>query len=289
MSDPIPAAGVSRRRSRLSDEQTAQRMLAAATAMVERAGLTVSLEHLSFEEVIRAAGVARSAVYRRWPYKDLFFSDLLVELARGVNPVLAEANPAAMAAVGASVLEHLEWARTPGLRRALAGEVLRCGAAEEFSLFARSPAWRTYFAVQATFQGLPDGALRERVRAALTVSEQALVEQVATAYTRVCALIGLRVRPQAGVGFDTVARAATAALRGLVLMAPVNPAITRIRVRANPFDAPAAAEWSEPALILATTVVGLTEPDPDLVWSPEHEAVVRAALTSGSWAAHRSP
>ncbi|QIS20195.1 TetR/AcrR family transcriptional regulator [Nocardia terpenica] len=285
MTDPIPAAGVSRRRSRLSDEQTAQRMLAAATAMVERAGLTVSLEHLSFEEVIRDAGVARSAVYRRWPYKDLFFSDLLVELARGTNPVLVEANPAA---VGASVLEHLDWARTPGLRRALAGEVLRRGAADEFALFQHSAAWRTYFAVQATFQGLPDGALRERVHAALTVSEQALVEQVATAYTRMCALIGLRVRPEAGVGFDTVARAATAALRGLVLMAPVNPAITRIRVRANPFGAPAAAEWSEPALILATTVVGLTEPDPGLVWTPAHEAVVRAALTSGAWAAHRS-
>jgi AcrR family transcriptional regulator len=53
-------------------------MLDAAGAMIGRTGLTVSLEHLSFEDVIHQAGVARSAVYRRWPYKDLFFSDLLL-------------------------------------------------------------------------------------------------------------------------------------------------------------------------------------------------------------------
>ena len=55
-------------------------MLESAAAMVNQAGLTVSLDHLSFEDLIRDARVSRSAVYRRWPYKDLFFSDLLKEL-----------------------------------------------------------------------------------------------------------------------------------------------------------------------------------------------------------------
>ena len=32
--------------------------------------------------VIRDADVSRSSAYRRWPYKDLFFSDLLRELAK---------------------------------------------------------------------------------------------------------------------------------------------------------------------------------------------------------------
>jgi hypothetical protein len=56
-------------------------MLKAAVAMVNRTGLTVSLDHISFEDVIRDADVSCSAVYRRWPYKDLFFSDLVKELA----------------------------------------------------------------------------------------------------------------------------------------------------------------------------------------------------------------
>ena len=60
--------------ARLSDDETGQRMLAAAVAMVHRTGLTVSLDHISFEDVIRDADVSRSAVYRRWPYKDLFYA-----------------------------------------------------------------------------------------------------------------------------------------------------------------------------------------------------------------------
>ena len=74
--------GLARRGRRLSDQETEQRMLQAAVAMVHRTGLTVSLEHISFEDVIRDADVSRSAVYRRWPYKDLFFSDLVKELAK---------------------------------------------------------------------------------------------------------------------------------------------------------------------------------------------------------------
>ena len=76
-----PPTGAARRRVRISDEETGRRMLAAAVALIGERGMSVSLEHLSLEEIIQAAGVARSSVYRRWPYKDLFFSDLLVELA----------------------------------------------------------------------------------------------------------------------------------------------------------------------------------------------------------------
>jgi AcrR family transcriptional regulator len=58
--------------------------------MVHRDGLTVSLDHISLEEVIRDADVSRSAVYRRWPYKDLFFSDLVKELARSATATILD-------------------------------------------------------------------------------------------------------------------------------------------------------------------------------------------------------
>ena len=80
--DSRAPTGLGRRGRRLPDRETERRMLQAAMAMVHRTGLTVSLDHISFEDVIRDADVSRSSVYRRWPYKDLFFSDLVRELAK---------------------------------------------------------------------------------------------------------------------------------------------------------------------------------------------------------------
>ena len=81
---PVWPAGTPAIRS--GDER---RMLGAALAVVGRTGLTVSLDHLSFEDIIRDADVSRSAVYRRWPYKDLFFSDLVKQLALDAAPRLS--------------------------------------------------------------------------------------------------------------------------------------------------------------------------------------------------------
>src|SRR5689334_8435525 len=79
MSNPT---GLARRSRRLSEQETRDRMMRAALEMTNRAGLSVSLDHISFEDVIRDADVARSTAYRHWPHKDLFFSDLIIELAQ---------------------------------------------------------------------------------------------------------------------------------------------------------------------------------------------------------------
>ena len=89
MPDHLPApTGVGRRNRRLSDQETRDRMLGAAIDMINRTGLTVSLDHIRFEDVIRDADVARSTAYRHWPYKDLFFSDLVKELAASASPAI---------------------------------------------------------------------------------------------------------------------------------------------------------------------------------------------------------
>lgn len=258
-------------------------MLQAALAMVNAAGLTVSLDHISFEDVIRDAGVSRSAVYRRWPYKDLFFSDLLIELAKGASPAILGANPEAVNAVKRVILDRLDWLVTPRLRRALAAEVLRTGALSEFEIFHGSPEWRTYFALHSTFRSLNDGELRDEVQRSLSESERILIAGVAMAYERVTTLIGLRLRPELGATFDTVASLASATIRGLVLMAPANPDIATQRFHANPFDAPEAAEWSQPALGIATIVLSFLENDPAVKWTDNRVAEVRETLTSESW------
>ncbi|WP_307797436.1 TetR/AcrR family transcriptional regulator [Actinomadura barringtoniae] len=281
MSQQVPMpTGVARRRRRLSDEETEQRMLEAALAMVNEAGLTVGLDHISFEDVIRDAGVARSAVYRRWPYKDLFFSDLLKELAKGSSPVIGTGNQDALEAVKQTILDHLDWLKDPEQRRALAAEVLRKGALNEFETFYNSAEWRTYLALHTTFLSLPDGALRTEVQNTLAESERALNTRVAEAYERVTGLIGLR--PRTGITFETLATLANATMRGLVVMAPANPRIATERVHADPFGAPEPADWSQPGLGLAAVVLTYLEPDP-APWDDARIAELRSLLESESW------
>ena len=283
MAEGTGPTGLGRRRRRLSDEETERRTLQAAIDMVHRSGLTVSLEHISFEEVIREAGVARSAAYRKWPYKDLFFSDLLEELAKGASPAIAVPNREAIEAIGKVVLDRLDWLATPALRLALAGEVLRRGALDEFETFRSSTAWRTYLALHATFVGLPDGRLRDNVQAALSASERRLIEGVSMAYERLTGLLGLRLRPNVGITFEAFAALANAFVRGLVLSAPTNPDLAHRRTVADPFGAPEPAEWSDPALGMAALAMAFLEPDPDVTWDDQCTDELRQALETGSW------
>ena len=103
--------------------------------------------------------------------------------------------------------------------------MLRQGALNEFEIFRGSAEWRTYFALNATFLSLPDSDLRREVQSALTESEQGLLSRVAASYERVTTLIGLRLRPELGVTFETIAYLANATIRGLVIMAPAAPGV----------------------------------------------------------------
>ncbi|XUL94474.1 hypothetical protein ACQ86D_01325 [Streptomyces galilaeus] len=271
-------SGLSRRRRRLSDEETEQRMLQAALSMINSSGLTVGLDHISFEDVIRLASVARSAAYRRWPYKDLFFSDLLKELARGASPAVGVSDPAAAEAVRQVILDHLDWVVQPGLRTALVAEVLRQGVLKEIQISSDSPEWRTYLALQATILSLADGDLRTEIQAALQKSEAGMTAWLAAAYERITLLLGCRLRPELQVTFADVARLTTAATRGMVIMAPASPELATHTVHADPFGAPAPADWTQPALALAGIAMTFVEADPAIHFDEERIEALRTEL-----------
>ncbi|GIG70324.1 TetR/AcrR family transcriptional regulator [Phytomonospora endophytica] len=269
-----PAGGLPRRRRRQSEDEVAERMLTTAMGMVTATGLTVSLDHIGFEDVIREAGVARSAVYRHWPYKDLFFSDLLKELAKGAGPAMTQGEPSAYRAL---VRERLDRLADPGERLALVAELVRVGAAAELLAFRDSPDWRTYIALQATFLSLPESELRDEVRAALTRSESELTERLAGAYEAFAGLVGCRLKPALGIGYADVARLTSAAMRGMVIMAPTSPALTTETIATDPFGL-GTAEWSAPGLAIAGIVMGFVEADPDVVFDDARTAALRALL-----------
>jgi AcrR family transcriptional regulator len=270
-----PPSGPTRRRHRLSDKETEERMLAAAEAMVNETGLTVSLEHLRLEDVIREAGVARSAVYRRWPYKDLFFSDLLRALAKGGSPA-DFGSEASRRAILAVVAERIDELATPEGRAGVFAEMLR--ANRDFEHVRESSTWRTYLALHATFLSLDDGPLRTDVQAALAETERGFVERIAASHRFLADLLGYRIRPEMGAGFEHLATLLNATFRGLLLMAPTVPELASVPLRAKPFGATETADWSQAAMTVAAIEAAFLEPDPEVEWTPGRIAEVEETV-----------
>jgi AcrR family transcriptional regulator len=255
-------------------------MLDTAVGMVNEAGLTVSLEHISLEEVIREAGVARSAVYRRWPYKDLFFSDLLREIARAVAPASVAGRETGHAVLARIAAERLDRVETPEGRRAMLLELIR--REQDFAVVHRSAEWRTYLALHATFLSLPDGNLRTDVQAALTASERGFTTRIAAAWQEWAELFGFRLRPALGTGFEALASLVSAHFRGTVLMSPTSPDIVEAHIDADPFGTGETARWPVRAVALAGIALTFLEPDPAITWTEARVAAVRRRLAAAA-------
>ena len=260
-------------------------MFHAAAAMVNQTGLTVSLDHLSFEDIIRDAQVSRSTVYRRWPYKDLFFSDLLKELARASTPAAIPTEGGTREMMRQIVLGHVEWLATADLRRDLLLELIRQGSLRDFETMLTSTEWRTYLALHATFLSVANDDLREELQAALARSEQSFSGRVAASWELLCGLFGYRLHPELDATFETVASLASADLRGHVLMALASPEIAARKIHGRPFGAAEPADWSPPAIAIASIALAFLEPDPTVAWDEERIAHIRATFESEAMSA----
>lgn len=275
-----PAVGsIGRRRPRLSDVETERRMLQTAAKALTEAGLTVSLEHVRMEDVIREAGVSRSAVYRRWPHKDMFLGDLLLELAGSVHEATQAGHDVGNEAVRRVLLGRFDELRTPEGRRQLVVDLASEAALADFLEDQYSNQWRTYLALTMTLVSLPEGKLRDDLRASLAASEQALTERVAYNYSVIAGLLGLRPRPDSGTTFATIARLGKAVMIGLIIESFATPDVTAERVRGELFGQQGA--WSLPALGVTSLTLTFLEPDPDVEWDDARLAQLRERLEAG--------
>ncbi len=271
-------SGLSRRRPRLTDDETERRMLDAAVQMVNQTGLTVSLDHISYEDVIRDARVSRSTVYRRWPYKDLFFSDLLKELAKAATPAAISSEATSIPLIRGIILDHRDWLATPELRDQLLLELIRQGSENDFLTMYGSTEWRTYLALHATFLSVADEELRHDLEVALVASERDFVGRVAAAWELLAKLLGYRLRPETGGSYESFARIAIASLRGEVLMALSDPDLGGRTIHGRPFGAQRDADWSPSGFSLASQAMACFEPDPDAAWDEARIGGVLAAI-----------
>jgi AcrR family transcriptional regulator len=258
--------GVSRRRTRISDTETEERMIQAALDLVADAGLTVSLDHLSLETVIARADVSRSSAYRRWPFKDLFLADLLVAVARHTD---LSAEPPGLVDDLKALIVAADLTSTESRRDVLI-EALRLSSGTEFERLWASPRWRTYIALSATVTGLPAGPIRDAASAAILDAERRFAERRGGVFRNLARMIGYRPRGlEPDTGFELMASASGAVMTGYIVRALVNEDLVTAARPLAAFGSRQVADWTVPAYGLTAVFDAFLEPDPDASWSPE--------------------
>lgn len=283
---PDPHAGPARpalrrtaRRPRLSDAETEQRMLDAGVRLVAERGLSLSLEHLSMEELVQDSGVSRTSSYRRWPTKDLFAADLLLRLAHATD--LPADLPDGLPGLISDLAELGTRAGDLGsaaARRDLVVAVLRIAVGRDFEAMLGSPAWRTHVALRAAHLGLPDGDLRAQVAAALRDTERRFTERRAAVFAALADLIGYRLTVADARGWLRMSGTLGAVATGLLVRGYADPESVTATTRAAPFGSSTPADWSEATLASVGVLLGAIEPDPTIVWDDARTAALRARL-----------
>lgn len=263
------------RRPRLSEAATRSRMLAAALELLAERGVTVGLDGLLLEDVIRRADVSRTSAYRRWPTRDAFLADVLLEVARGVEDqtigtrVVADAS-AVLRAPGADL-------SSPRGRHDLLVELLRLMFRADLAGVVGSPRLTAYLALRAAFAGVPDAGLRDALGHELRRAERRTVARGAAVVAAALPALGLRlVDPLAGAeGCRTIARAVSATTTGFAVAALADPDLVTATTPLAPFGTTRTADWSVPVLTLTGLVLNHLEQDP-AASPPDAEGIARA-------------
>ncbi len=259
------------RSGRLSDEQTAKRMLEVATDQVyrEHEGLPVSFDSLKFEDIIADAGVARSAVYRRWPTKNHFYADLLRELSGHNRPAIGAFDENTVQLTIRLIRENFDEFREPESRHAWVVELCRQGALQNYSAIAGSVEWNVYITITATLSTLPtQSPLREDLQHGLLESEKNFYTKMGYFYQNLMDLFGYRlIADLADITPEVVAQLGAAIVEGLAVNTIADPNVANLRFKADPFSTGRMEQWSLPGLGFTSVVLSFVEPDPQ---SPTH-------------------
>lgn len=255
-----------RRRKRLTDDVTRARMFEAAREVLDdQGGLTVSLEHLSFEEIIQRAAVSRSAAYRLWPYRDSFYEDLLVELAQPTERGTAEVEQEVVA-VAAEVIDRRkgDLATVDG-RASVLYEACRVAADQHFDGMVANAQWRTYAALTVTGLSLAEESARSRVADTLRDTQRVFLDRMAGYYELLAGMLGYRLRPEYVGDFRTFAAMASAMASGLGQLHLILPEYVDKQYFGTKFTDKGSQDqpWRLPSVGFTALVDAMLEPDPE--------------------------
>ena len=170
------------------------------------------------------------------PTKEMFFNDLLKELAKAARPaaVAGFAHTVPLMRKSLSTI-WMVGQRAEG-RGDLVRELIRQGALNDFETHVRIMQWRTVPRARFTFLSVADDDLRRSLQVALADLDRDFIARIARGWSQLAGLFGYRLRAELDATFETVATA-SATLRGLVIMALSTPDIASRRLQARPLGA----------------------------------------------------
>ena len=173
-------------------------MLDKAIDRIRTEGLQLDYANLELEDLIRAAGVPRSTVFRIWPDRGAFIGDVV--------RALFEADPGFESGFDDETLRLREQTiadaaagtgtgtGTPDGRRASLAAVIRHTAAHNIMAVEASVTWRAYRTLCAAMVSGDTVTGGEGIRTLLHEIQERYTDRMASLYSRLNAALGLRMR-----------------------------------------------------------------------------------------------
>lgn len=215
MSDTSPANG-GRSETPARKAQRRRILEAGIDQVVAGGGLTISIDHLNFEQIVKDSGVPRSTAYRLWDGgREEYFRDLILELAGAdwyasavfLDETILTATNAVAGRLGE--LSSLEG------RRSVLEDAVRLALKASYRTVQANIRWRTYVALNAATLVHPDEPLRGELAKRLRKSEKASIEKVVSFYQDIYLVLGVQMKD--GFDFDDLALAGASIVEGLAL------------------------------------------------------------------------
>ena len=196
-------------------------MLEVAVERVKAEGLRLDYANIELEDLIRAAGVPRSTVFRIWPDRVAFVADLVRALFEADPGFDTGFDDETLRFVEGAVAASAHAARSPEAQQIAAREVLRKAVAHNMAAVEDTVAWRVYRTMSAAVssgEAVPGG---EEIRALLSEIVGRYLDRTAEIYRRLNGAFGLRMRD--GVTERDLAVAIMAMIDGMSDHRNINP------------------------------------------------------------------
>lgn len=257
--DKIEGWASPRRGKNLKDAELRDRMISVAVNELQKTGLTVSLEHLEMEELIRLAEVPRSSFYKAWKTKERFFVDLMVALVEPTEMQGAAFDPETVKMSRSVVSKNAHRLTTAEGQHAVLREAIRLAAKRNFDALVSSPSWHTYTALTVALPSLLEED-RTRIQNALTEAEKHFIHRMARLYDELLPVVGRK--PSGDFTTKQIAAAGAAVVEGLARRILVNPEVINAPIRLPGLDGDL-VEWHLAAVGFLGIVEAMTEPSND--------------------------